>query len=39
MGRRSTKENKNIYRQSRETMDLSREAAEELLGFVSADRI
>lgn len=39
MGRRSTKENKNIYQQSRENMDLSREAAEELLGFVSADRI
>ena len=39
MGRRSTKENKNIYQQSRENMGLSREAAEELLGFVSADRI
>ena len=39
MGRRSTKENKNIYQQSRENMELSREAAEELLGFVSADRI
>ena len=39
MGRRSTRENKNIYQQSRENMDLSREAAEEPLGFVSADRI
>ena len=39
MGRRSTKEDKNIYQQSRENMDLSREAAEEILAFVSADRI
>jgi hypothetical protein len=39
MGRRSTKEDKNIYQQSRENMDLSREAAEEILKFVSADRI
>ena len=39
MGRRSTKEDKNIYQQSRENTDLSREAAGELLQFVSADRI
>ncbi len=39
MGRRSVKDNKNIYQQSRENMGLSREAAEELLSFVSADRI
>lgn len=39
MGRRSTKENKNIYQQSRENRGLSRDAAEELLTFVSADRI
>lgn len=39
MGKRSVKENKNIYQQSRETAGLSREAAEELLTFVSADRI
>ena len=39
MGRRSTKEDKNIYQQSRENMDLSREAAEEILAFLSADRI
>ncbi len=39
MGRRSVKDNKNIYQQSRENMGLSREAAEELLAFVSADRI
>ena len=39
MGRRSVKDNKNIYQQSRENMGLSREAAEEILSFVSADRI
>ena len=39
MGRRSTKENKNIYQQSRENKGLSREGAEEILSFVSADRI
>ena len=39
MGKRSTKENKNIYQESREALELSREAASELLQFVSADRI
>ena len=39
MGRRSTKEDKNIYQQSRENKGLSRDAAEEVLQFVSADRI
>ncbi|MBQ2111329.1 MAG: helix-turn-helix domain-containing protein [Clostridia bacterium] len=39
MGKRSVKENKNIYQKSREAAGLSREAAEELLTFVSADRI
>lgn len=39
MGRRPVKENKNVYQQSRENMGLSREAAGELLMFVSADRI
>ena len=39
MGKRSTKENKNIYQLSRENRDLTRDGAEELLGFVSADRI
>ena len=39
MGRRSTKEYKNIYQQSRENRGLSRDAAEEVLTFVSADRI
>ena len=39
MGKRSVKENKNVYQVSRERMELSREAAGELLAFVSADRI
>lgn len=39
MGRKSTKENKNIYFTCRESLDLTREAAAELLQFVSADRI
>ena len=39
MGKRSTKENKNVYQQSREARELSREAASEVLQFVSADRI
>ncbi len=38
MGKRSTKENKNIYQQSREAAGLTREAAEELT-FISSDRI
>lgn len=39
MGRKSTKENKNIYQTSREDMGLTREAAAELLEFISSDRI
>ena len=39
MGRRSVKEDKNVYQQSRENMGLSREAAAEVLTFVSPDRI
>ncbi|MBR0508359.1 MAG: helix-turn-helix domain-containing protein [Clostridia bacterium] len=39
MGKRSVKENKNVYQESREAKNLSREAAGELLAFVSADRI
>lgn len=39
MGKRSTKENKNIYQTSREEMDLTREKASELMEFISADRI
>ena len=39
MGRKSTKENKNIYQLIREESELTRDAAAELLGFISADRI
>lgn len=39
MGRKSTKENKNIYQLSREDIALTRDAAAEALGFISADRI
>ena len=39
MGRKSTKENKNIYQISREELSYSREAAAEKLGFISSDRI
>ena len=39
MGRKSIKENKNIYQTSREAMNLSREAAAEVLEFISAARI
>ena len=39
MGRKSTKENKNIYQLCRENLELSREAAAERLGFISDDRI
>ena len=39
MGRKSTRENKNIYQLSREAAGLSREAAAEAMGFLSSDRI
>lgn len=39
MGRKSTKENKNIYQLSREALELTREAAAEKLEFLSSDRI
>ena len=39
MGKKSTKENKNIYQLSREAKDLSREAASELLEYISPERI
>ena len=39
MGRKSTKENKNIYQTSREAVELTREAAAEQLAFISSDRI
>ena len=39
MGRKSTKENKNIYQTSREDAGFTREAAAEILEFISSDRI
>lgn len=39
MGRKSTKQNKNIYQTSREAVNLTREGAAELLEFISSDRI
>ena len=39
MGRKSTKENKNIYQISRENAELTRESAAEQLEFISSDRI
>lgn len=39
MGRRSAKDNKNIYHLSRENCKLSREAAGEKMGFVTPERI
>lgn len=39
MGRKSTRENKNIYQLSRENVNLTREAASELMDYISADRI
>lgn len=39
MGRKSTKENKNIYQVSREKLGYTRDAASEKLGFISSDRI
>ena len=39
MGKRSVKENKNVYQLSRERQGLSREAAGERLVFVSPERI
>lgn len=39
MGRKSTKENKNIYQISRENVNLTRDAASEQMEFISSDRI
>ncbi len=39
MGRKSTKENKNIYQLSREAADLTRDGASEQMVYISADRI
>lgn len=39
MGKKSVKENKNIYQVYRENAELTRDKASEIMGFVSADRI
>ena len=39
MGRKSTRENKNVYQISREAAGLTREAASEVMGYISSDRI
>ena len=39
MARISTKKDKNIYQQTRENLDLSREGASELLEWISPERI
>lgn len=39
MGKKSTRENKNIYQTSREALDLTREKAAELMEYISDDRI
>lgn len=39
MGKKSTKENKNIYQLTREELSLTREKASELLDTITADRI
>lgn len=39
MGRKSTKENKNIFFRTREDLGLTREEASELLEWISSDRI
>ena len=39
MGRRSTRENKNIYLTSREDADMTRAEASEALGFISESRL
>ena len=39
MARGSSKKDKNIYQQTRENLDLSREGASELLEWISPERI
>ena len=39
MGKKSIRENKNVYQVSREQLELTREAASEQMDFVSSDRI
>lgn len=39
MGRKSTRENKNIYQVKREEMELTREQASDLMEYISSDRL
>lgn len=39
MARKSTRENKNIYQRTRETLNLTREEASDLLQTMSPERI
>ena len=39
MGKKSIKENKNIYQLCREELDLTRDKASEMMQFISSDRI
>ena len=39
MGKKSIKENKNVYQLAREAMDYTRDKAAEEMGYVSSDRI
>ena len=39
MGRRSNKEDKSVYQEYREKLDLTREKASELIGFISAAKL
>ena len=39
MGRKSVKENKTVYQLAREELVLTREAASDVMGYISADRI
>ena len=39
MGKKSVKENKNVYQLAREAMDYTRDKAAEEMGYVSSDRI
>ena len=39
MGKKSIKENKNIYQTSREALELTREKASDLMEYISPDRI
>ena len=39
MGRKSTRENKNVYQTSREAAGMTREAASEAMEYISSDRI